>query len=79
MKYYNHIIDRNIIEWGSFGKYGNEPMRKTLIRDLSDSHLMRIVEMVESNVGFYTEDIIKLMKDEVSFRTKNHIFVPETY
>lgn len=79
MKQYNHVVDRNIIEWGSFGKFGNEPMRKTLIKDLSDSHLMRIVEMIENNLNYYNEDILKLMKEEVAFRAKNHIFVPENY
>jgi hypothetical protein len=79
MKSYNHIVDRNLIEWTSFGKFHNEPARKTLIRDLSDSHLMRIVEWIENNPQHYTADILNLMKDEVDFRAKNYIFVADTY
>lgn len=76
MKKINHIIDRNLIKWGSFGKYGNEPVKYTLIRDLSDSHLMRIVEWIKDN-SHYTPEILKLMKAEVKFRIKNLIFVPD--
>ena len=79
MKSYNHIVDRNLVEWTSFGKYHNEPARKTLIKDLSDSHLMRIVEWIENNLNYYTPDILNLMKEEVDFRVKNYIFVSETY
>jgi len=76
MKKMNHVVDRNLIKWGSFGKYGNEPIKYTLIRDLSDSHLMRIVEWVKDN-PHYHPDILRLMKDEVKFRIKNLIFVPD--
>ena len=79
MKSYNHIVDRNLIEWTSFGKFHNEPARRTLIRDLADSHLMRIVEWIENSPQHYTTDILNLMKDEVAFRSKNYIFVPYTY
>ena len=76
MKNINHIVDRNLIKWESFGKYGNEPVKYTLIRDLSDSHLMRIVEWIKGNPHYHPE-ILKLMKDEVKFRIKNLIFVPD--
>ena len=79
MKSYNHIVDRNLVEWTSFGKYHNESARKTLIKDLSDSHLMRIVEWIKNNPEHYTADILNLMKDEVSFIAKNYISVADIY
>ncbi len=79
MKPYNHIVDRNLVEWTSFGKFHNEPARKTLIRDLSDSHLMRIIGWIEINFQCYNADILNLMKEEVNFRVKNYIFIPDTY
>jgi hypothetical protein len=78
MKAYNHIIDRNLVEWTSFGKYHNEPPRKTLIKDLSDSHLMRIKEWMRGNLG-YTLEMINFIEQEIEYRAKNYIFVPDTY
>lgn len=79
MKTYNdHIVDRNIIKWGSYGKFGNQPVRWTLVKDLSDSHLMRIVEHLK-NRDLFNTNTLRLMEDEVRFRTKNLIFVPESY
>jgi hypothetical protein len=78
-KKYNHIIDRNLIEWGSYGKFGNEPLRKTLVKDLSDCHLMRIIEFIKININFYGHDILHFMEQEAKFRTENYIFVPEYY
>ena len=78
MKAYNHIIDRNLVEWTSFGKYHNEPPRKTLIKDLSDSHLMRIREWMRGNLG-YTLEMINFIEQEIEYRAKNYIFVPDTY
>ena len=80
MAKYNHIVDRNIIEWTSFGKYHNEPARKTLIKDISDAHLLKIIEWIRADkCRFYSADLLQLMKDESKFRAKNYIFVPETY
>jgi hypothetical protein len=79
MKPYNHIVDRNIVEWTSFGRFHNEPPRKTLIKDISDSHLMRIIEWIKHNRSVYTEEILNLMIQEVKFRSNNYIFVPESY
>ena len=76
MKKFNHIVDRNLVEWGSYGKYGNEPLKRTLIRDLADSHLMRIVEWIKDTPDYHPA-VLKLMKDEVKFRVKNLIFVPD--
>lgn len=76
---YNHIIDRNLVVWGSYGKFHNEPLRKTLVKDLSDSHLMRIVVWIKDNAGFYSNNLLKLMEEEIDFRTKNYIFVPDYY
>jgi hypothetical protein len=79
MKQYNHIIDRNLIEWGSYGKFGNKPLRKTLVKDLSDSHLLRIIEHIKMRKLSCDESILKLMEEEAKFRTENFIFIPETY
>lgn len=73
----HHIIERNKFKWGSFGKFGDKPVKYTLLRDISDSHLMRIIEHLKYRP--LCEDTLKLMQQEVTFRVKNYIFVPESY
>lgn len=74
---YNHITDRNTVKWGSYGKLGDKPLRWTVIKDISDSHLMRIVEHLSYRP--LCGDMLDLMKQEVTYRTNKHIFIPETY
>jgi hypothetical protein len=71
MKAYNHIVDRNIVEWTSFGINGDEPPRKTLIKDLSDSHLTNIIKWVGERHNSYGEAILNLMIAEFNFRVGN--------
>ena len=76
MKTYNHLVDRNLVEWTSYGKYHNELFRKTLIKDLSDSHLMRIKEWITDN-PIYNFKMVHFIQSEIEFRVKNYIFVPD--
>jgi hypothetical protein len=71
MRKYNHIVDRNIVKWTSFGINGDEPPRKTLIKDLSDSHLTNIIKWVVERRNSYCEAILNLMKEELNFRVGN--------
>lgn len=68
---YNHIVDRNIVEWTSFGINGDEPPRKTLIKDLSDSHLTNIIKWINERSNSYGVGILKLMMEELNFRDEN--------
>ena len=79
MAAYNHIVDRNLVQWTSFGKFHNEPARQTLVKDLSDSHLMRIIEWITKHPSLYPPELLVFMKEEAKFRTENYIFVPDTY
>jgi len=82
-----HLEQREKFQWGSYGKLGDKPLRWTILKDISDSHLMRIVEhlkqrrpmaspLYESVGGDF---VLALMKTEVTFRTNNYIFIPESY
>jgi hypothetical protein len=71
MRKYNHIVDRNIVKWTSFGINGDEPPRKTLIKDLSDSHLMNIINWIGERHNSYGEAILNLMIQESDFRGGN--------
>ena len=71
MREYNHIVDRNIVKWTSFGINGDEPPRKTLIKDLSDSHLMNIINWIGERHNSYGEATLNLMIEELNFRVGN--------
>jgi hypothetical protein len=71
MKKYNHIVDRNIVEWTSFGVNGDELPKKTLIKDLSDSHLTNIINWIGDRRNSYGEEILNLMMEELNFRVGN--------
>ena len=76
-KYYNHLTDRHTVIWRSLGKYGRGPIRETLIKELSDEHLMKIIEFINRNPQCYA--ILYLLEDEVIYRADNNIHVIEYY
>jgi len=72
-----HAITRNIQNWGSCGKFHDEPMIYRLIKDLSDSHLSHIIPWIKKYKAQYTDETLKLMEDEQKYRCKNYIYVAE--
>lgn len=79
-KYTNHLIERNFVKWTSFGKFGNEKPRETLIKDLSDSHLMRIITWIKLRPETYkNSNILWLMEEEAKFRVIHYLSIPEHY
>ncbi len=77
MEKYNHIIDRNIVKWTSFGKFHDEKPRTTLVKDISDSHLLHIIIWIKEYNTHYSNSILELMILESEYRVKNYIFVPD--
>jgi hypothetical protein len=39
-----HALMRNKLRWGTFGKSGKEPLRKVLIKDLTNEHIQAILD-----------------------------------
>lgn len=77
-----HLKERETVKWGSYGKLGDKPIRWTLVKDLSDSHLMRIVEhLTQRKAVNYLPDpyTLDLMKTEVTYRTNKFIFIEDYY
>jgi hypothetical protein len=66
---------RETIEWGSYGKNGDEPLKKILIKDISNDHLEHIIPFIEERSYAYTPDILKLMILEKKYREENKIFI----
>jgi hypothetical protein len=72
-----HAQIRGVKKWGTFGRYGNEPLKWIFIKDLSDSHLLHIIQHIKDNIrhfGYYT---LKIMEDEQKFLTDNYIFISD--
>ena len=73
----SHTILRETIEWGTYGKNGDESLKKIKVKDISDDHLKNIIYFIENNYGHYSENILNVMIDEVAYRKVNQIFVPD--
>ena len=61
-----HIVDRQELKWGTYGKSGIEPLRYIKICDLEDSHINAILKM------FGKQDSTKHILKEQEYR--NYIF-----
>jgi hypothetical protein len=71
-----HEVKRNLIKWGTFGRFHNEPLTFIVIKDITDSHLLHIISWIKEHPHAYAlSDILATMEDEQAFRTKNYIFV----
>jgi len=68
------VTIRNHFVWGSYGKNFDEPLHYILLKDLSNKHLIAILETQRQIRGTYIEDVMKL---EVAFRTENNIQVKD--
>lgn len=36
-------LNRNTLEWGTFGKKGNEPLKWVILKDMSDEHIINVL------------------------------------
>ena len=72
----NHPQIRETQTWGTYGKFGDEPLRFVLVKDITDDHLEHLIPYIERNILYYKEHIYQIMIDEREFRNKKHIRVP---
>lgn len=72
----SHIETRTTKYWGTKG-YENDPPRKILIKDISDTHLKNIITYIIKYNNHYSDSIKQLMENELTFRQLNNISVPE--
>lgn len=61
-----HEVVRERMEWGSYGVNGDEDLKLTLVKDLSDDHLVAIIKFI-TGLDKY-ERILPIMKNEAVFR-----------
>lgn len=73
---YNHLTDRETVTWGTYGKYGNEPLRYVLIKDITNDHLQNLIPFIQRNLNHYGIPILQLMMEEQEYRQKHNIRIP---
>lgn len=71
----NHLELRETIKWGSYGKNGDEPLKMTLIKNLSNNHINSIIPYMRNLESHYSNTLYELMVSEKEFREKNGIYV----
>jgi len=73
----NHERIREIEQWGSFGRNGDEPLTERYIKDLSDEHLKNIIHFIDERILVYGPDQLDLMRNELMYRRIKNISVPD--
>lgn len=70
-----HAITRYLFIWGTFGKEGNEPLSYIKLAKMSNEHIRNIVY----NPMYKNHPYISIFEDELRYRAKHHIYIPDTY
>lgn len=72
-----HNEIRETVEWGSYGKNGDEPLTKRLIKNLSDNHLDNIIPFIEGRKSIYGDEMLQIMINEKNYRLATRTHVPD--
>jgi hypothetical protein len=72
-----HEFERQTVQWDSYGKNGDEPLTKRIIKDISNDHLEHVIPFIERYRLTYGHDTLNLMVHEKEYRTEKNIFVPD--
>lgn len=63
---------RGFLSWGTYGKEGKSPYKRVLLKDMSNNHILAIIE---------TQKIHDLLKEvfyrELDFRKNNDIYIED--
>ncbi len=79
-----HVEDREKKYWTSFGKKGDEPPIKTLIKDLGNIHLLRIKIHLEKRIEHFNRfdfldkglnSTLILIENEIKFRKLDKLLI----
>ena len=65
-----HELVREKFEWTSFGKNGDEPATRNLLKDLTTEHISAIIEWGKDSSTQLTELEIRMFKNELDYRTR---------
>lgn len=67
---------RNTLNWGTYGKDGDE-FRRIPLKEMTDSHLLHVIgNILESSHGFSVSTLDNML-NEAAYRHIKHIFISE--
>lgn len=72
-----HEFERQTVQWGSYGKNGDEPLTKRIIKNISNDHLENVIPFIQRLEKIYGRDMLNLMVHEKEYRVEKNIFVPD--
>lgn len=72
-----HEEYREIFQWGTYGKNGDEPLRFIKLKDISDNHLDNIINHLTETHGLGVGRTLDLMHIERGYRLVNDVSVPD--
>lgn len=61
-----HEVVRNVLEWGSYGKDGKQPLRHIKLKDMETAHIQACLD---TQVGMYPQ-IRTAMQNEINYRNE---------
>jgi len=63
-----HVKIRNVFSWGTYGKNGDEPFKRVLLKDMTNEHIQAII-----NTQTHIPDhMVNMFEDELTYRTENN-------
>ncbi|MGR5347268.1 hypothetical protein [Vibrio mediterranei] len=63
-----HVVIREYLEWGTYGKNGDQPLRFKALKDLDTEHIEAIIE-TQKRLPSWKVDIFR---EELVYRGENH-------
>jgi hypothetical protein len=68
-----HEVIRDAFYWGTYGKYGDKPLRRVKLSEMSNNHIEAIL-VTQHHMG---EQIRKVFEDEKQYRLDNNIILED--
>ena len=69
-----HIEIREAFHWGSYGKSGDQPLKRIKLSEMSNNHIEAILQ-TQHHIG---PQIRKVFEDEQQYRLDNNINIEDT-
>ena len=69
-----HDVIRDAFHWGTYGKGGDQPLRRVKLSEMSNNHIEAILQ-TQHHIG---PQIRKVFEDEQQYRLDNNINIEDT-
>jgi hypothetical protein len=73
----SHDELREVFQWGTYGRNGDEPLRFIYLKEISDNHLVNIINHIKSLNHYDEGRTISYFRNEMVYRELNNISVSD--